>query len=347
MFEILGKVDLRGSCVVLQLFYRTYKRLWGIQYCTPKQFSERIKHVGCRPQEAGDAAVSDGEKSVGEISGTCPQFRPRDRPDTAHPSKLHYPKSIRTAPKNSQKWAAFIFQKTISTFAAFPFFLAPFLKTISTLISSWLHLATALTSGWKKANERLLSEEHGWGISWCLSQLSRHEADYKKFRPATAATTRELPFVIKPFHRCSLMCLSFFFGCSCLVSHSVFSDIISMLSILRPRHLVSPQLPVSELYCTYSPIFPPFFPPLAFFSFFRQCESRVWFDHDYCINVFLLPQWSRNKVQMQKLIFPQLFFPPDLFNAVRKRKGIWKACGIINMSDDVITLTRGPVSPHC
>lgn len=136
MFEILGKVDLRGSCVVLQLFYRTYKRLWGIQYCTPKQFSERIKHVGCRPPEAGDAAISDGEKSVGEISGTCPQFRPQDRPDTAHPSKLHYPKSIRTAPKNSQKWDAFIFQKTINTLAAFPFFLAPFLKTISTLISS-------------------------------------------------------------------------------------------------------------------------------------------------------------------------------------------------------------------
>lgn len=120
MFEIMGKVDLRGSCVVLQLFYRTYKRLWGIQYCTPKQFSKRIKHVGCRPPEAGDAAISDGEKSVGEISGTCPQFRPWDRPDTAHPSKLHYPKSIRTAPKNSQKWTAFIFQKTINTLAAFP-----------------------------------------------------------------------------------------------------------------------------------------------------------------------------------------------------------------------------------
>lgn len=31
-----------------------------------------------------------------------------------------------------------------------------------------------------------------------VSQLSRHEGDYKKFRAATAVATRERAFVIKP-----------------------------------------------------------------------------------------------------------------------------------------------------
>lgn len=49
MFEITGRVDFRGSSVVLSLrglqsFYSTYKRLWDIQYYIPKQLRQRIKH---------------------------------------------------------------------------------------------------------------------------------------------------------------------------------------------------------------------------------------------------------------------------------------------------------------
>lgn len=81
--------------------------------------------------------------------------------------------------------------------------------------------------------------------------------------------------------------------------------------------LVSALFPspfIRALFSQPSPIFhqPHFhflFLSLMFFSIFSPSLYRV--DHDLTlINKFHCPQWSRNKVQMQKLIF---FFPPSSY----------------------------------
>ena len=45
----------------LRSLYSTYKRLWGIQYYIPKQFSKKIKHSGYGAPETGDAIISGGQ----------------------------------------------------------------------------------------------------------------------------------------------------------------------------------------------------------------------------------------------------------------------------------------------
>lgn len=103
MFEIIGKVDFRGSSVVLSLrvcgrFIALIKRLWDIQYYIPKQFSLRIKHGGYRAPEAGDAVISGGQISIVESVVPAVRSESSTGQSTTHPSKLHYPRSIITAP---------------------------------------------------------------------------------------------------------------------------------------------------------------------------------------------------------------------------------------------------------
>lgn len=116
-------------------------------------------------------------------------------PDTTHPSKLHYPRSIITAP-NSKHLNAFIFLRPINTHLSVNFPLAPFLQTIWTFTFS--RFPTALTLGrggrlMKGYTQRNMGETYDE-----VSQPSNHEAGHKRFRTAAAVTTRELPSVIKP-----------------------------------------------------------------------------------------------------------------------------------------------------
>lgn len=64
------------------------------------------------------------------------------------------------------------------------------------------------------------------------------------------------------------------------------------------------------------------------------------------INKFPLLRQSRNKAQMQKLDFQFLVFG-CFFLSPYRRKGIGKACCIINMSDDVVNVSHVVVSMFC
>lgn len=112
MFEIIGKVHFRGSSVVLSLrglqsFYSTYKRLWDIQYYIPKQFSEKIKHGGGSARSMGCCNFWWSDINVVESVVSALHSRPQCLPDTSHPSKLHYPRSIITVPNSKGRMLLF------------------------------------------------------------------------------------------------------------------------------------------------------------------------------------------------------------------------------------------------
>lgn len=249
-----------------------------------------------------------------------------------------------------------LFSRTINTLTTSPiltFFWPPFSKQFRLLFPPDFvspppppQVGGRLMKGWSQRN--MGETYHG------VSQPSHREASYEKFRTAAAVATRELPSVITPPEVqadapaksfCWSLFLSFF-------SHSSVPCIITILSIFNPLPLawsLLSKFPSSEpflltlLYLTTSFPFPSSL--LSFmFCFFFLCQA----ERDLTlINKFHLPRWSRNKVQMQKLIFSPVFFFFCLFNASREKKGIGKACRVINMSDDVVSVIREPVSWCC
>lgn len=129
-----------------------------------------------------------------------PPLRPQRRPDTAHPSKLHYPRSIITAPSSKHRML-FISQTTVNTLTTSPvltfLFWPPFSKQFRLLFprdSVRPPPSPRVGGRLMKGCSRRNTGETYRGVS----QPSHREAGYKKFRAAAAVATGELPSVINP-----------------------------------------------------------------------------------------------------------------------------------------------------
>lgn len=126
------------------------------------------------------------------VSHTRPPLRPRHSPDTHHPSKLHYPKIYHNS-SQQQRANAFIFQGgykyTLTTSSVLTFFWPPFSKQFRLLFPpDFVSASLSPRVGgrlMKGCSQRNMGETyHG------VSQPSRCEASYKKFRAAAAVRHR-------------------------------------------------------------------------------------------------------------------------------------------------------------